>query len=75
VDWVDEAMSRINTAFLWKKPAVIGSHRLNYIGTIDPENRSRNLETLGQLLKRIVKQWPDVEFISSADLAEIIWEH
>jgi hypothetical protein len=72
VNWADEAMERIGIAFFWKKPAVIGSHRLNYIGSIDPGNRDRNLDLLGDLLGRIVKKWPEVEFISSADLAEII---
>ena len=71
-DWVDEALSRINTAFIWKKPAIIGSHRLNYIGSIHPQNRETNLKTLGQLLQRIVRKWPEVEFVSSSELADIL---
>lgn len=72
INWVDEAMSRIQTAFRWQKPAIIGSHRLNYIGSVDPRNRESNLASLQQLLQKIVRQWPDVEFISSASLAELI---
>lgn len=72
VSWIDEAMSRIQTAFRWQKPAIIGSHRLNYIGSIDPGNREKNLALLKDLLHQIVRQWPDVEFISSASLAELI---
>lgn len=72
VNWIDETMSRIQTAFRWQKPAIIGSHRLNYIGSIDPQNREKNLGLLKQLLNQITQQWPDVEFISSADLSEII---
>lgn len=71
-DWVDEAMSRIAIAFLWKKPAIIGSHRLNYISSIDPMNGEQNLRSLGRLLNVIVRKWPDVEFVSSADLAELL---
>jgi len=72
LNWVDEAMSRIQTAFRWQKPAIIGSHRLNYIGSIDPQNREKNLASLKQLLQQIIRQWPDAEFISSAALAELI---
>ena len=72
LDWIDEAMARINIAFLWKKPAIIGSHRLNYIGSINENNRSKNLKLLSTLLQRVAKQWPDIEFISSADLADEI---
>lgn len=71
-DWVDEAMSRIAIAFFWKKPAIIGSHRLNYISSIDPVNGEQNLGLLGKLLSSIVRKWPDVEFVSSADLAELV---
>jgi len=72
VDWVDDAMSRIGIAFNWGKPAVIGSHRVNFCGSIDPDNRGRNLEMLDRLLRRILKRWPDAEFISSAHLSDII---
>ena len=73
VDWVAEAMSRIGTAFAWGKPAVIGSHRVNFSGSIDRGNRTRNLDMLDRLLRGIVRKWPDAEFISSADLADIIF--
>lgn len=71
-DWVGESISRIHTAFKWKKPAIIGSHRLNYIGSIDPVNRDRNLASLSTLLRRILERWPDVEFMSSADLSTLL---
>jgi hypothetical protein len=37
-----------------------------------PENRDRGLKLLGQLIKKIVTNWPEVEFVSSAELGEII---
>lgn len=75
VNWVDEALSRIQIAFRWHKPAIIGSHRLNYIGSIDPVNREKNLARLKTLLETVTRQWPDVEFISSDTLAAIITKH
>jgi hypothetical protein len=75
VEWVDDAISRIGIAFAWGKPAVIGSHRVNFSGSIHRENRERNLEMLDRLLRRILVKWPDAEFISSADLADIIFSN
>lgn len=71
-DWVTNCLNEINIAFRWKKPAIISSHRLNFIGSIAEENRTKNLEMLKVLLNSILKKWPDAEFISSADLAELM---
>lgn len=71
-DWVTIALNGIAIAFANEKPAVICSHRLNYIGRISEENRDRNLKTLALLLTSIVKKWPDVEFVTSAELGRII---
>lgn len=71
-DVVDECLSRINIAFRWGKAAVISSHRLNFIGNIDIQNRDRNLILFQKLLNEIVKKWPDVEFISSDELGKNI---
>jgi hypothetical protein len=71
IHWVDKAMESIATAFAWNKPAVIGTHRLNYVGSLVPENRDRNLRTLAQLLTQVLQKWPDVEFVNSAELADL----
>lgn len=71
-DLVDECLNRIKIAFRWNKPAVISSHRLNYMGALDEKNRSRNLTLLNDLLKSIIKRWPDVEFMTSDQLGDII---
>jgi hypothetical protein len=71
VDWLSEALTRISLAFRLGKPAIVGSHRLNYIGYIDENNRNSNLKSFKTLLKEIVKRWPDVEFKSTDQLDEI----
>jgi hypothetical protein len=65
-------MRQIENAFLWHKPAIIGSHRVNYIGSISPENRTRNLKALKQLLQKIVLKHPEVVFMSSDQLGYLI---
>lgn len=72
IDWVDRCMAQIQTAFFFKKPAVICSHRINYIGFIDINNRDRGLSTLRKLMKRVMLKWPDVQFISTDQLGDLL---
>ncbi|MGQ1785707.1 hypothetical protein [Saccharicrinis sp. GN24d3] len=69
---VDECLRRINIAFRWKKPAIISSHRINFMGALDKKNRADNLKLLDELLKGITKQWPDVEFMSTDQLGDLM---
>lgn len=71
---VEGALNSISVAFKMGKPAVISTHRLNYIGFIDPSNSSKNLKLLKTLLGEILKKWPDVEFKNSVGLGKIIRE-
>lgn len=63
-------LKQIAKAFQYKKPAVICSHRLNYIGYLSTKNRDENIKGLGKLLGGIKKQWPDVEFLSTDELGK-----
>ena len=56
-DWVDSCLNEISFAFRWNKPAIISSHRLNYIGALYKENRENGLTKLGSLLKQIMKNF------------------
>jgi hypothetical protein len=68
-DWVDSCLAQIQNAFLWQKPAVVCSHRINYIGFINKQNRERGLRDLKTLMKTVLRKWPDVKFISTDQLA------
>jgi len=71
-DWVTKCMAEIDVAFRWGKPAVINSHRVNYSSGIFEENRDNTLRLLNALLKAITKKWPDVEFMNSQQLGELV---
>ncbi|MDC0298102.1 hypothetical protein OAL21_02940 [Akkermansiaceae bacterium] len=71
-DWIDSCLNEVKLAFQLKKPAVISSHRVNYVGRLSKSNQSNGLQKLEELLKKIVDQWPEVEFVSSRELGEII---
>jgi hypothetical protein len=70
-DWVDTCLAEISAAFLWNKPAVICSHRINYVGFINEQNRDRGLNDLAAVIKIVLKKWPDVQFISTNQLTEL----
>jgi hypothetical protein len=65
-------MAQIQSAFLFDKPAVICTHRINFIGFINEKNRDRGLRDLDCLLKQITKKWPDVIFITTDQLSNFI---
>lgn len=69
---VNNCMDEIASAFRWSKPAIISSHRLNFIGSIVPGNRTKNLNLLAELFKIALKKWPDIEFVSTVELGDLI---
>lgn len=68
----EKCFREVARAFAVGKPAVINSHRLNYISSINPDNAKNNLAALERLLKRIVETYVDAEFITSSELVEIM---
>lgn len=72
IDWTSDCLSRIETAFRWNKPAVISSHRVNFIGSLDTKHRDKNLREFNMLLKLILRKWPNVEFITSDVLGDLM---
>lgn len=70
----DKCLYKVAASFQMRKPAVISTHRVNFCGFIDRRNRDQNLRAMDYLLRSILKRWPDVEFISSVELLDIIKE-
>jgi hypothetical protein len=70
IDWVSKCMESIEIAFKWKKPAIIGTHRINFVGGLDELQRNQNLQKLDLLFAKIIQKWPDVKFISSSELIQ-----
>ena len=72
IHWISSCLKDIKASFSAKKPAIIIIHRVNFIGSIDPENRRRNLDDFSILLKEILLRWPDAEFMTSDKLGDLI---
>jgi len=69
---VEKCLKDIAVAFRLQKPAIISTHRVNYAGSIDADNRDHTLRQLAILLASILKRWTDVEFMSSDKLGGLI---
>lgn len=65
----DSCLADIKKAFTQRVPAVVSCHRLNFIGELNPANRDVNLKDFRFLLREIIDAYPDVEFLSSDELA------
>lgn len=71
-DWMGNCMKEMEIAFLWHKPAVISTHRVNYIGFLHPENREQSLKKLEDLFTAMLKRWPEIEFLTSMELGDLL---
>lgn len=69
---LQQALSQTSQAFWFRTPAIVSSHRLNFIGGLDEKNRDRGLRVLSGFLSEVKRLWPDVEFMSSDELSEKI---
>ncbi len=71
-EWINFSLKQIEAAFRWHRPAIVSSHRVNYCGHISPQNRKDGINALKKLLEEVVKRWPDVEFMSSVALMDMV---
>jgi hypothetical protein len=72
IDWVKNAMEKIDLAFKFKTPAIICMHRLNFVGGLESQNRITNLQKFKLLFELIINKYPDVQFLTSDELAKSI---
>lgn len=73
IDWSDKVLARMQAAFLLGKPAIISTHRVNYVGYIDQHNKDVGLRHLDTVLKRMLRAWPELQFVSSEDLLKYFY--
>lgn len=72
---ISRCIRQIELSFRWNKPAVISTHRVNYIGSLNENNRELGLSRLKGLLESITRRWPEVIFMSSDGLGSMISEN
>jgi len=67
---LEKCLTDIYIAFLFKQPAVISCHRLNFVSGLNLENRESNLQLFEELIHLILKKWPDVKFMNTVQLGQ-----
>ncbi|MGH1433685.1 MAG: hypothetical protein ACRBG0_04405 [Lewinella sp.] len=72
VNWKKKILSDAYIAFAFGAPLVISSHRLNFMGGIQRQNRERNLQNFSAILTGLIERYPDIEFVSSEKLGDYI---
>ena len=68
----DRCFHDLTCCFELNEPAIISTHRLNFVGELEVKNRDKNLFEFKRLLQAIVQKYPDVEFMSSDELGDVI---
>ncbi|MFT6323711.1 MAG: hypothetical protein ACJA2N_000598 [Salibacteraceae bacterium] len=66
------AKKQIQLAFRLKVPAIVSTHRINYTSRLDQQNGRNGVSSLKDLLDWVLREYPDVQFLSSSKLGELI---
>lgn len=65
-------IKQVEKIFGQHRIAVFSTHRINYASGLFEQNRKNTLSLLDGFLKELLKEYPDVEFLSSDRLLEIL---
>lgn len=65
---VNDCLYQIESAFHHHVPAIINSHRINYVGDSITNHSQRCLAALDELLFKVHERWPDCVFLSTPEL-------
>lgn len=68
---VTGCLENIAAAFRMHAPAIISTHRVNFVGSLESKHRDDSLQQLKELLSEIIKRWPDVEFMDGSQMCDI----
>lgn len=72
IDWKRKVVRDAQIAFMLGAPLVISSHRVNFMGGLDINNRINNLKLLGDILDELLRMFPEIEFMNSVQLGNYI---
>lgn len=69
---VEACLAQMERVFVQRRPAIIGTHRVNFVGSRSEANRTNGLQQLYELLGHMLKRWPEIEFMSTRELGGLI---
>lgn len=66
-------LENVTAAFRMHAPAIISTHRVNFVGSLEASHRDDSLQQLKSLLQEITKRWPDVEFMDGTQMCDKVF--
>tara|TARA_R110000737_G_scaffold352064_1_gene396465 strand:+ start:14342 stop:15472 length:1131 start_codon:yes stop_codon:yes gene_type:complete len=72
LDWSNHAFKKVKLAFRFNTPAIVSMHRLNFVGGLDTQTRDKNIFQFEKLIVKLIETYPDIEFLSSDELGDLI---
>lgn len=66
-------LENVAAAFRMHAPAIVSTHRVNFVGSLESTHRDDSLQQLKTLLQEITKRWPDVEFMDGTQMCNIVF--
>ena len=66
-------LTNIEAAFRMYAPAIVSTHRVNFVGGLEVSHRDDSLKQLKLLLTEILKRWPDVEFMNGTQMCDAVF--
>ncbi len=70
---VANCLANVQAAFRMHAPAIISTHRVNFVGGLEASHRDNSLMQLKLLLTEILKLWPDVEFMNGTQMCDAVF--
>jgi hypothetical protein len=70
LNWVESCLAQISKSIKSCGVAIVSVHRLNFIGSIDKENRDKNLRLFNMLLEAIPELFKQYSYGTSADVVK-----
>lgn len=71
-DYWKRSFEQLETAVEGGRPAIVSTHRVNFVGGISTENAQHGLDQLSELLRAINLKYPDVLYLSTWQLLDMI---
>lgn len=69
---IDDTLASIQQAFDARQVAIVCTHRVNYTSAIHSACRDNSLEALQSLLFHLAKTYPDIEFMTSDEVGNLM---
>jgi hypothetical protein len=69
---VSDTLKQVAAAFRWGKPALINTHRINFVKGRNSDHVDRCLNLFSDLLGELTDRWPDLEFMGAGDFARYL---